>query len=90
MIRAGLQEATPGKLAVHEDIRPESRWSGLQMQRSILASAKQIAKILQEDSMPGFGCNQQTEVREGWFGLCQLQWAHLAHRSILDAGSVSW
>ena len=90
MIRAGLQEAAPGQPAVDEDIRPESRGSGLQMQRSVFASAKQIAKIPQEDAMPGFGCDQQAEVREGWFGLCQLRWAHLAHRSILDAGSVSW
>jgi hypothetical protein len=48
VIPARLEESTPGKFAVDENIGPEIRGSGPQLQRGWFALPKQIAQILRE------------------------------------------
>ena len=85
MIKARLQEAVPGQSAVDEDVRPEISGRRVNARKGEFALAKQIAKIPQEDAKPGFGRNQEDQLRGRCFSLFQLERPrNFAHRSMLD------
>jgi len=59
VICPGLEKAIPGKPASDEDVWPEWRWGRDQFERRAAARKKEIAKVAEEDPMPGRQFYQQ-------------------------------
>jgi hypothetical protein len=84
VIRAGLEESSPGKAAFHKNVRPEGSGRGVEIERQF-PGREDAANVIQEATVPRFELDQKAQRQstvDPWL------WRYLIFGELVGTGDV--